>query len=281
MIKNRFSKTMFLTIVFMLCLTFSIFASSEGTKITINTNDSSDITAAIKAASEAVSNSGSEDVVMVATASSKSEESEVKLFSFDGESNLYFYEDNFKQAKPKAAKKALSAFIDSLKDSSISADTQSDIMNRIQESDPDVSAIMLPMVFDNTKADIFTAYKWLAPFLGVVRVIFGLGSIVIILFVIASTIMDLVYIGLPMWREAQAEKNGGSTKKPFGVSWEALSTVQEVEKNIGEYKNAYLMYLKRRAITYVVLSIAILWLIAGEMSGLIGWVLNLASGVVE
>jgi hypothetical protein len=281
MIKNRFSKTLLLSIVFMLCLSFSVFAGEDGTKITINTNDSSDITAAIKAASFAANGEESEESVMVATSSTKSDVSAVELFHYDGEGSLVFKEDNFKQAKPKAAKKALSAFIDSLKDSSISADTQSDIMNRIQESDPDVSAIMLPMVFDNTKADIFTAYKWVAPFLGVVRVIFGLGSIAIILFVIASTIMDLAYIGLPMWREHQEDKTGHSGKKPFGVSYEALATVIAVEKNLSEYQNAYLMYLKRRAITYVVLSIAILWLIAGEMSGLIGWVLNLASGVVE
>lgn len=287
--KNRFSKIMLMTVIFMLCLSFPILASTEGTKITINTNDGKDITYALNRAGEALlkfnEDADSSDIKVAAncsvsvSTSDNGDATSLVLFEFDGTSKLTFHDENYNKLNRKDAKKVLTAFINALKDSSISSDSQQSIMDAIVESNSDVSAVMLPLVFDNTKADIFTAYKWLAPFLQVVRVIFGLGAIVVILFAISTTIIDLAFIGLPMWRESTTEKNGG--KKPFGVSYEALSTVMAVEKNLESYQNAYLMYLKRRVTTYIVLSVAILWLVAGEMSGLIGWVLNLASGIVE
>ena len=277
--KQTISRVSLLLILSML-LSSSMFSILAETTIPISANDKGDIEAAIKEASEAngTESSSTSEVVIKSTDKNADGTKTAKIFKYNGENSIVFDEKEFKRANQKEARKALFAFVNSLKESSISADTQQEIMNEIQESDSDVAAMMLPMVFDNTKADIFTAYKWLAPFMSVIRVFFGLGSVVIIIMVISSTIFDLAYIGLPVWRETQDEKSGG--KKPFGVSHEALSTVREVEKNLEVYKNAYVMYLKRRATTYIVLSIALLWLIAGEMSGLIGWVLSLASGIV-
>ncbi|SHJ57890.1 hypothetical protein SAMN02745136_00440 [Anaerocolumna jejuensis DSM 15929] len=277
--KQTISRVSLLLILSML-LSSSMFSIFAETNIPISANDKGDIEAAIKEASEAngTESSSTSEVVIKSTDKNADGTKTAKIFEYNGENSIVFDEKEFKRANQKEARKALFAFVNSLKESSISADTQQEIMNEIQESDSDVAAMMLPMVFDNTKADIFTAYKWLAPFMSVIRVFFGLGSVVIIIMVISSTIFDLAYIGLPVWRETQDEKSGG--KKPFGVSHEALSTVREVEKNLEVYKNAYVMYLKRRATTYIVLSIALLWLIAGEMSGLIGWVLSLASGIV-
>jgi hypothetical protein len=277
--KQTISRVSLLLILSML-LSSSMFSIFAETNIPISANDKAEIEAAIKEASEAngTESSSTSEVVIKSTDKNADGTKTAKIFKYNGENSIVFDEKEFKRANQKEARKALFAFVNSLKESSISADTQQEIMNEIQESDSDVAAMMLPMVFDNTKADIFTAYKWLAPFMSVIRVFFGLGSVVIIIMVISSTVIDLAYIGLPVWRETQDEKSGG--KKPFGVSHEALSTVREVEKNLEVYKNAYVMYLKRRATTYIVLSIALLWLIAGEMSGLIGWVLNLASGIV-
>nr|WP_308545723.1 hypothetical protein [uncultured Lachnoclostridium sp.] len=279
-ISKAINKIALLTLIFLFSMSFTLFAAEGGTRIPINPNDKAGITEAMTSAGKAVGNADSSSIVKVPTKNSKDKDAkEVELFKFNGSNELTFFEDNFKQARPKEVKKAMTAFIDSLKDSSISADTQQDIMNQIQESDSDVAAMMLPLIFDNTKADLFTAYKWLYPFMSVVRVVFGLGAVVLILIVIASTILDLAYIGLPMWRENSTEKSKG--KKPFGVSLEALSTVMSVEKNLGEYQNAYLIYFKRRALTYIVLSIAILYLVAGELGGLISWVLQLVSGIVQ
>lgn len=210
------------------------------------------------------------------------DDASTKVQLFKTSSNyLYFSVDSFNEGNTKKVEKVLTAFVKSLKDSSISDSTQNEIMNQIQDSDDKVAAMMFTLVFSDTKADIFTAYKWLKPLLDIVNVLLGMGAVVVIIFAITSTVIDLAYIGLPMWREEQMEKSQSQgKKKPFGVSHEALSTVTEVEKDIAVYKNAYFIYAKRRAIVYIVLSVSIMYLVGGGISSIIGWVLNLSSGIV-
>lgn len=133
---------------------------------------------------------------------------------------------------------------------------------------------------DSTKADIYSAMKIVEPFLGLMRVVFGIGAVVIVLLLTTSTIIDLCYVGLPMCRGEKDNK----PVIPF-VSVDAESVVKEVESSIGggndtKYKNAYVMYFKRRAFTYIILAVCLLYLIAGELGGVISWFLNLASGLV-
>lgn len=204
----------------------------------------------------------------------------IELLKYNSDKGiLTFSAEGFKKANQKKAENIMKVFIKELKDSSLPLDVQQEIMNQIQESDNDVAAIMIPLIFDESKADLFTAYKWLYPFLQILRVVFGIGAVLIVLLLIGSTIMDMVYIGLPVWREKEADKG---KKNPFGVSYEAIKTVTEIEKSLGDggYQNAYLLYLKRRALTYVVFAICLLYLIVGELGGLISWLLSLASGVV-
>ncbi len=276
--------SLMVAMVFLLSSFLTVFADVN---IGVNTNDMDEMKNAMTAASSvAGSKEVSDDTVKVKSSSGNAENGEVVLFKL-AEGKLVFYDNNFDEANLKDVKSAMTAFINSLKDSSLDADTQKSIMTQIQESNTDVAALMIPIIFDNTKADLFTAYKWLYPFLQLLRVVFGLGSVFIILVTIGSTIMDMVYIGLPVWREQQAdkqaEKGGQSNKLPFGVSYEALGIVRETEKNLGDgsYQNAYLMYFKHRAMTYIILSICLLYLIAGELGGLIAYVLKLVGGVVS
>lgn len=186
----------------------------------------------------------------------------------------------FKQAKQSDVSAALNVFTGALTDVGSDPDTVHQIMRDMQEIDDSVSTIMLPLIFDSTKGDMYAAYKITSPFLEVLSVVLGVGAVGLILLLLFSTVMDLAYIGLPVWRETQSEKNG---KHPFGVSYEALRTVNEIEKGIGggdgEYRNAYLLYFKRRALTYIILAICIMYLICGGLSGIIGFVLQLVSGI--
>ena len=184
----------------------------------------------------------------------------------------------------KQVNQKMKAFTDAISQCGGNDDTVQQIMNDIQDCDPAVSTIMLPLIFDSTKADMYTAYKITGPFLDIMSVIMGVGAVGVIIILLFSTVMDLVYIGLPVWRNTQAEKNGNSGKRPFGVSYEADSVVKEVEGqagggSAGEYKNAYLIYLKRRALTYIILAICIMYLIAGGLSGIISFILQLVSGI--
>jgi hypothetical protein len=137
---------------------------------------------------------------------------------------------------------------------------------------------MLQVTFNAMEADLWKAYQIMEPFIGLINVVLGVGCVLLILLLMFSTVMDLAYIGLPVWRETQDSKG---KKNPFGVCYEALRTVQEVEKGLGDggYKNAYLLYFKRRALTYIILAICIMYLICGGLSGLISFVLGLVGGI--
>lgn len=196
-----------------------------------------------------------------------------------GNNTITFYYDNYENADKDARVNALKYFSNALKDADVSTTCRQNIADCLQDGSSEVNNQLIGLAMDSTTADIFTALKWLSPILQFMRIIIGVGAIVIVILLIASTVMDCVYIGLPMWREQQANKDGGNGK-PFGVSMEALSTVKEVESNIegGKYKNAYLVYFRRRALTYIILAICILYLIAGELGGLIQGLLNMVSG---
>lgn len=186
-------------------------------------------------------------------------------------------------AKDKDVSKVMQNFVDTLNESEASADAIQSFMDEFQDADNSISSIMLTMSFSNTKADMYQAYKIMKPFLDILNIVLGVGCVCLIILLMFSTVMDLAYIGLPVWRESQAEKNG-SGKKPFGVSYEALRTVSEVESSLGTgdggYKNSYLLYFKRRALTYIVLALCIMYLICGGISGVISFVLKLVGGMV-
>ena len=194
---------------------------------------------------------------------------------------IYVNVTAFKEAKKADVNTAMKKFVDAMTEIGDNSDTVQQIMKDIQDTDSSVSTIMLPLIFDGTKGNLYEAYKIAKPFLDVLSVVLGVGAVVLILFLLFSTVMDLAYIGLPVWREAQANKDGNSGKNPFGVSYEAMTTVKEVEKGLGDggYKNAYLLYFKRRALTYIILAICIMYLICGGLSGLISFVLGLVGGI--
>lgn len=254
-------------------------ANAEALSITINSNHGTYISDAIKAANTATGGSKTEGGnFRVPSERATADGKDVTIITHSG-SEVKFDAEAFKNGKQREVKKGMKAFFESLQNSGMPLDAQQSLVESIQSTDSDVAAMMIPMVFDSTRADIYTAYRWVSPFLQALRVVFGVGSILIVLLLLGSTIMDMMYIGLPVWRESQSDKGN---KNPIGVSYEAITTVKEIEKNLGDgdYKNAYVLYLKRRATTYIVLSICLMYLIVGELGGLIGWILNLASGVV-
>lgn len=208
--------------------------------------------------------------------------SDTKLLRYSN-GTVVFNLEGFQKATDKSRKRALNNFIDALQDSPVSQQTQQNIFNTMKDADSDVARLLVPMLIDSTEADLFNATRILKPFLPFVRIVFGIGAFVIIILLIFSSIVDLCFIGLPVAREAMSKKgneNGG--KIPF-VSADAESVVKEYESNLGssgKYKNVYVAYFKRRAITYIVLAICILYLVVGELGGVIAWLMSLGDGLL-
>ena len=153
---------------------------------------------------------------------------------------------------------------------------QQDIMSQIQESDNDVATVMIPLIFDESKADLFTTYKWLFPFLQILSCIWY-GAVAIV------CVNRFNYYGFSIYRTSVWRGNKLIRVKRILLVYpmKQLRQINE-EKNLGDggYQ-MHLTILKEEALTYVVLAICLLYLIVGELGGLISWILNLASGVVE
>ena len=271
--------TIFLFLSFFI-LTQSIYAETE--TIGIDVNDRAEMVEVIE--SVAVKLGAEPGATKVELKAKDGETNKVVVFEMsDVDEVLKFNSSNFLNSESKDRRQLLKLFVEELSNSNVSANTQSYVMNRIQESDNQIASMMIPLIADTGKADLFGAFKILQPFTGPFGVLLGLGAYLIIALVMLSTLFDFVYIGLPVWREKSAEKNPDKSK-PFGVSYEALTTVKDVEsglsENGGAYKNAYLLYLKRRSLTYIVLSIAILYLVSGQISAVIAFFMDMVSGTL-
>jgi hypothetical protein len=215
----------------------------------------------------------------------RNDNTDTRLLVYDNDGGVIkFNLENFRTATEKSKLNALKIFVTELQDSRVANQTQQNVIDAMVAMNKDVSTMLLPMVMDATSADLYTAMKFLNPILPILRVLFGIGAIFISLFLIGVTIIDMCFIGLPIAREqlqTRADEKGGG-KIPF-VSSDAISVVRDVESSLqssGSYKNAYLLYFKRRVLTYIILSICLLYLVLGELGGLISWLLNLGSGVV-
>ena len=206
-----------------------------------------------------------------------------KLFSGSN-----FNASGFEKATSDSREIALKQFVDNIQVSGMSDQSQQRVFDQMQSSNKEINRVLVPMVMDSTSADLYSAMRVVAPFLPAVRIAFGVGAILITLLLVGSTIVDLVFIGLPVAREAMSKgkDGGGGGSKPSFVTADAQSVINETESNVGSsgggngYKNAYILYFKRRAITYIVLAFILLYLVVGELGGLISWLMSLGDGIV-
>lgn len=283
--KRKVTVTMLLTLLLPMVLG-AITAFADATKVGVSLTKQ-DGTAMSKVFDNAngklgIDNSGVLKVTLQPTAPENGG-TEQTLLSYDS-NKVTFNQTNFDNATPDSRKKVMSAYVQALQESAVSKQGQQSVIDGLSASSKDVSTMLIPMVMDSTSADLYTAMKWVNPILPIVRVIFGVGAICISIFLIGSTIVDLCFIGLPIAREALQNKGDqkGSGKVPF-VSADAMSVIKESESSLdssGGYKNAYLIYFKRRVLTYIIIAVCLLYLIVGELGGLISWLLSLGSGIV-
>lgn len=203
------------------------------------------------------------------------------------EFEIMYDPDTFNSLDPDEQQKANEEVINTINDWNMSQEARAQVQKKFTDAEElgMTDSQLLTLMFAETKADLSTAMKWFGPFQGTVGLILGIGVVIIMVLLIASTVFDLVYIGLPMARNAldgKAESNG--QPKPFGVSYDAVKVVQNHEGGGqggqgGSNGNIYFDYLKRRVITYIILAVCILYLISGQLSSVIGWLLDLVSGV--
>ena len=207
-----------------------------------------------------------------------------KVTATEGESfTISVDEDTYKELTADEKAKANEEMTSTVNSWGLSQEASQQVYNKLKDNEQlGISdSTLLTLIFSETKADLSSAMKIFSPFNSTLGVILGIGVIIIIILLIVSTVFDLVYLGLPMARVAMDGKAEQNNKpKPFGVSYDAVKLVEEYEGQGGNggSGNIYFAYLKRRIVTYIVLALCILYLISGQIAGLIGWLMDLVSG---
>lgn len=170
----------------------------------------------------------------------------------------------------------------------VTEDTRTTWLNNVQNCDGIGSQLMTALL-QNTKPDYAKANRIYKPFSGVVSTVLGLGAILIMAALGIVMVLDLSYIGIPLFRgfcdggEGSNGQGGGAKGKL--VSFEAHSAVQEAEggqggggQSGGSKKTAVAIYFKKRVIMLIVLGVCLLYLIQGQIFTLVSWILDLMSG---
>lgn len=211
---------------------------------------------------------------------------DTELLYMGASNTLEFNVTAWQDATSQSQTAALTDFIKAMQQSSVSQQGQQDVINQMEAQDNSIQQMLIPIIMQGTSANLYTAMRVVAPFLPAVNLILGIGAFAIMLFLMLSTVVDLSFIGLPIFRESinrrSDDRNGGGTRIPF-VSHDAVSVVNETELDVGSaggYKNVYLLYFKRRVITYIILSICILYLVVGELGGVVAWLLHMVNGTL-
>lgn len=171
----------------------------------------------------------------------------------------------------------------------VTEDTRTTWLNNVQNCNG-VGTQLMTALLQNTKPDYATANKIYKPFSGVVSTALGLGAILIMAALGIVMVLDLSYIGIPLFRgfcdggDSGNGQGGGGAKGKL-VSFEAHSAVQEAEggqggggQSGGSKKTAVAIYFKKRVIMLIVLGVCLLYLIQGQIFTLVSWILDLMSG---
>lgn len=209
------------------------------------------------------------------------------LFTINNGTNVATFDPIFFAELPPAQQQSvMQTFIREIQaDTHFSAQTKNQIYDTIRQNSSQASAVMIPLLFENTNANLMRALQIFQPFQGLVGTIMGCIVLGIVLGVVFFMAIDIIYIALPIFRKhldaKSEEKTGSSMERPTIVSYAAFSSVRDTEASDSgnkKWKSALLMYFGRQVITLVVLSILILYLLCGQIAGLIGILLNLVSG---
>lgn len=207
--------------------------------------------------------------------------------AYDGNKIYIVLDDTaFNNLSEKDQSKATSEMLQTVSAWQLNSNTVTNLAEKLENSTKVVfsKADAVAILF-NQGADIMGALTWFMPFQGGLGLVLGVGVIIVMALLLLSTVLDLVYIGLPTARMAMSAKAEGQGKEiPFGISTDAYRIVQQTAEtgaggNGGNQGNPYLQYFKKRFVTYIILAVCILYLLSGQIGGLISGLLNLASGI--
>lgn len=211
-------------------------------------------------------------------------------------------ETNFKKLTNQSQRQLIKDLNDSaesvLRTDSVNEDgsnyTDEDYQNwveKLQQCDG-VGSRLISTLMANTKPDFASANRIYQPFSGTVGTVLGLVAVLLMAALAIVMVLDLAYIAIPFVRNlldggSSDGGNGSSGIKSKFVSWEAYNAVQQVEagggnsgNGGGDNKTAVGIYFKKRIIMLLILGLCLLYLVQGEIFTMVGWFMDLVSGLL-
>lgn len=160
----------------------------------------------------------------------------------------------------------------STKESGLGTQIKNKVYNFISEQDKTTSAAVKYLRSD-ISADFASAVSWFKPFGSMFGVVLGLLSLFIFMFIGVSILVDIAYMVLPGIR---VMVEGGRSGRPKWVSREAYSAVMESEQSVESngYKGYMSLYFKRRVPSILLMSIALGYLISGQIYDIIVYIID-------
>lgn len=193
------------------------------------------------------------------------------ILSYDEETGVVsFSNKNYYALSTKNKNRFMEVTLRYIKESGLPAQSKNKLYKFIEQQDG-TTASAIKFLSTDTSADFVTAAGWLKPFSGVIGTILGVVALLIFLFMGVSIVIDIAYLVIPGVRAIS--ESGEPGKRPFGVSIEAYKSMIEAESS-PDYKSPMGIYLRRRVIMMVIVSVCLLYLISGQIYDLMAWIVD-------
>lgn len=143
----------------------------------------------------------------------------------------------------------------------------------------------LNVILQNTKPDFVTANKIYEPFSGPISTVIGIIAVLGMALLGIVLVADIFYIVIPPVRMLVSDEGDSGGKKSASkiFSDDAIYSVKVAEESSdagGNKKQALGVYLKRRIPMLILLGICLMYLVAGKIYVLVGYILDLVSGFI-
>lgn len=171
---------------------------------------------------------------------------------------------------------------------SVTTETVDDFLE-ILTNELGVGSAILSALLKDVKPNYGTAMSILSPFSGAIGTFMAIGAILILTLLGASIVLDMAFICIPPFQlflmpqgaSGPRKEDGGSSKIGGFVSMEAVKAVTEANgAKDGEYKSPLIIWAKRKVIQIALCCICLLYLVGGQIWGLMGKLLDLFTGFI-
>lgn len=209
-----------------------------------------------------------------------------ELINISSPNTGYINEDNYLTLTADARQNFLTDMYNvssQLEESSVlvTAETQNNWLVGVQNCSG-VGSQLIATLFSNAKPDFVTSMKIIQPFTGGFNTVLGVAVLLLSLGIIASTVLDLVYMGIApvrMFMDGDtADGTSGGKSHTGWISHEAKAAIKIQDADDNGSKVAVAVYFKKRAITLFFLLLCILYLVQGAIFPLLGKALDLLAG---